>query len=814
MNDRDKPRSGGKHIYEGVFDYTLPRPPALGEERAYSASERGPPPHQMDRTRHHHQKSSSPVPKVTYEIDDGSAYRPSSRPSSRHDKPQMSPPACFTWAQSLHNLLQDPDGVKLFLRYLEFEGPQHADTLRFWFACEGLKKHDQVENIQKLVKLIYKTYFLKSALPINDELRKQIMKNLKSPQCLEPPITLFDEAQAQIECLINKTTYPNFLKSDVYLQYLQSVENASSCSDDFNSESSSSSSSVSNKDIGNLASGIGPLPTLHEGMEFSLNSQQPLLLTPGTTSVSTGYHTPTVRLTKDMLLRSQKHRALDIRPKSETYAGLIYRSNGAHVAYNSYNPVSRQDSEMQSLSSHSDARTESDNMSTKESNIDGKSGHSHRKSVEERQMRQFAARNKETNVNHSFIPRTQRTDVMNKPLPMEEHAALLIQKLEELKREQESQELLHRRLKEGESAGVPDDKLGPRDLETAMREKLQFHDDNDQDILDEHVSRVFSDHSLAISPGLASPKAPSSPPRGRWGQPRPRRREKDVFSTFSGDSGNVHDFSDEHRSMTKSKSIPEYGNEDRFSRATSCRRSATKKTLTDLTDSGVSVVSDSASVGVVQVAKDSRVLTWLMDSDRSGKVGGGTHAHSEMAVREGVSRKYAKRYGSRSNSLERNSVTGPAQPFIADPSMPPLPLPNTDIQLEEIRRRLTEDDIRTRSRQRSSNKYYPEISQSGQSTLRKTTKGQRPTLPPSEDVTVVVFSFCDEQFPYRTKIPGSQITLRQFKEYLPKKGNYRFFFKTVCEDLSNQVTHEEVSNDSEVLPLWEGKIMAQVKPID
>jgi axin 1 len=281
MNDRDKPRSGGKHIYEGVFDYTLPRPPALGEERAYSASERGPPPHQMDRTRHHHQKSSSPVPKVTYEIDDGSAYRPSSRPSSRHDKPQMSPPACFTWAQSLHNLLQDPDGVKLFLRYLEFEGPQHADTLRFWFACEGLKKHDQVENIQKLVKLIYKTYFLKSALPINDELRKQIMKNLKSPQCLEPPITLFDEAQAQIECLINKTTYPNFLKSDVYLQYLQSVENASSCSDDFNSESSSSSSSVSNKDIGNLASGIGPLPTLHEGMEFSLNSQQPLLLTPG-----------------------------------------------------------------------------------------------------------------------------------------------------------------------------------------------------------------------------------------------------------------------------------------------------------------------------------------------------------------------------------------------------------------------------------------------------------------------------------------------------------------------------------------------------
>ncbi|XP_044252907.1 axin isoform X4 [Tribolium madens] len=723
MNDREKARSSGKQqIYEGTFDYTLPRPPALGEERAYNASERGAQPLQMDRR---HYKSSSPVPKFDY--DDGSSYRP----SSRHGKP----PAYLAWAESLHNLLQDSDGVKLFLRYLESEGPHYADTLRFWFACEGLKNHDQVENIQKLVKLIYKTYFLKSALQINDDLKKQIMKNLKSPQCLEPPITLFDEAQAQIENLISKTTYPNFLKSDIYLQYVQSVENASS--DDFNSESSSSSSSLSNKDLGNLASGLGPLPTLHEDMEFSLNSQQPLLLTPA--SVSTGYHTPTVRLTKDMLLRSQKHRALDIRPKSETYAG------------------------------------------------DGRSGRSYRKSVEEKQMRQFTARNKEINMNQRFIPRTQRMDMSNnKCLPIEEHAAILIKKLENLKREQENEELFHRRLKEGNSLSSLDDKLKTRDIESS----IQFQDDNDQDILDEHVSRVFSDHSLSISPGLVSPKV-SSPPRGRWSQSRTRRHDKDMFSIFSGDSGNVHDFAESSERLPKSKSCPEY-NDDRFSRATSCRRS-TKKTLTELTDSGVSVVSD--TISVVPVAKDTRVLTWLMESDRSGKTAP-SHAHSEMAV----GKKYAKKYGSRSNSLER---PGPAQPFIADPSMPPLPSPNTDIQLEEIRRRLTEDDGGRRSKQRSS-KYYPEIAQSGQSTLRKSIRGQK-------DVTIVVFSFCDEQFPYRTKIPGSQITLRQFKEYLPKKGNYRFFFKTVCED---QVTHEEVSNDSEVLPLWEGKIMAQVKPID
>lgn len=53
--------------------------------------------------------------------------------------------------------------------------------------------------------------------------------------------------------------------------------------------------------------------------------------------------------------------------------------------------------------------------------------------------------------------------------------------------------------------------------------------------------------------------------------------------------------------------------------------------------------------------------------------------------------------------------------------------------------------------------------QSNQSTLRK----------PKDDFTTVVFSFCDEQFPYRTKIPGHNVTLKQFKEYLPKKGSYR-----------------------------------------
>ena len=57
-------------------------------------------------------------------------------------------------------------------------------------------------------------------------------------------------------------------------------------------------------------------------------------------------------------------------------------------------------------------------------------------------------------------------------------------------------------------------------------------------------------------------------------------------------------------------------------------------------------------------------------------------------------------------------------------------------------------------------------SQSNQSTLRKTKLDDK-------DFTTVVFSFCEEQVPYRTKILGHNVTLKQFKEVLPKKGSYR-----------------------------------------
>ncbi|KRT81696.1 hypothetical protein AMK59_5721, partial [Oryctes borbonicus] len=594
MTERECSKYGKQNIYEGGFDYNSPRPPVPGEERAHTKSDWS----QMEWNR---PKATSPLARKCYEpcipmgFEPESTCRSSSRPASRHDRltdnrspDNLSPPACLQWAKSLHKLLEDPDGVELFKKYLQSEGRHHADALDFWFACEGLRKQTEPDRVLQLIKVIFKRFFLKSALPIADELRREVGRTVKSCPPSELSVALFDEAQVQVENLINNTTYPNFLKSDMYLYYVQSVHNPNGSSSDFSSESSSSSSSVSTRELSNLATGIGPLPIIHEDMEFIPPSSAALGLTPGTGCMSTGYQTPNlggnVRLTKDMLLVTQKHRAMDVRPKPEAYA-----DDGKSICRSSRRKT---------------------------------------QTHEARQARESAALNKETHLHQTLIPRTQRLDTRQcQPMNPEQFAAILIEKLEMVKKDQESQELLDRKLKENDSPGL----LQSRELANAIREKFQLDDDNDQDILDQHVSRVFSDQTAS---GIKSPRS-YSPSRNRWqtNYMRPRRKDKDGFSTFSSDSGNVHDFPEgsEHKSaMVKSKSMPEYADE-RFLRGSVSRRSSSKKTLTDLTDSGVSVVSDTPSAGHGGPAKDHRVLAWLMDSERGNRSTG--YTHSEMSAK-------------------------------------------------------------------------------------------------------------------------------------------------------------------------------------
>ncbi|KAK6624205.1 hypothetical protein RUM44_011064 [Polyplax serrata] len=740
-----------------------------------------------------------------------------------------SPPPCVLWAKSLSCLLQDDDGVELFRRYLEREGQAHAEALDFWFACEGLKKQPNKESVAHFIKAIYMKFILSPTLPIREDMRREVMTRIRE-NVFDKGV--FDSVQADIGKRITATTYPNFLKSDIYLNYLQQMPQDFPGSSGSGSGSGSSSSSAG-RDVGISGGPCTFLPTLLEDSELEINSDS-------------------LPLTRDTLVATQVRRAFELRPKPEAFAG-IYLQHGAQIntrVYSSYNPVSRQDSELQSLSS--DARTDSDAMSCTDNSVDGMSIGPHKMSKCQ-QGRQFKAIKESASLNrdttHLLIPRTLRIKDLSCQLSTEEFAQQLTEKLEAYKRQQEAQEKFNRKLMEIEYE--PE-----KTLADMIREKLQVEeqDSDNQAILDQHVSRVWSDSTPSRSPGLSSPK-PKSPDGRRKlvvppGVPHPYqtktpytarypKKEKDVFSTFSTDSGNIHDFTDASESgrhFPKSKSFPDYPDpqnsvtgyesRNRSSRDGNSRRINSKKPASETTDSGVSVISDT----VPCAGKHSTEWLIMRMKETCDRTNSKHRSIKQMCMSAlGTHNKHGRK-SERSGSLERY----PAQQYLPDAIVPSSSSssssnrPNTVTQLEEARRRLEqtriEDDNRGKmnrlrfppSNKTSAGAVIPDLSFSNQSTLRKSTRRSEPSpplpRPPEQEYVTVMYSFWDEEVPYRTKVLGTQVTLKQFKDLLPRKGNYRYYFKTECAEVASKMIHEEVFDDNQELPLWEGKLIAQVRP--
>jgi len=143
---------------------------------------------------------------------------------------------------------------------------------------------------------------------------------------------------------------------------------------------------------------------------------------------------------------------------------------------------------------------------------------------------------------HHVVPRTQRM-ASPKQMSAEQFAEMLTQKLEILVREQKANEKLEKYLYQENDAAIGNDALvetgGPKTLGDTLKEKLSMEEDSDQAILDEHVSRVWSDQTPSRSPRLSPERRR---PAHNYPRPYKQRKEKDMDSTFSVDSGNIHDF--------------------------------------------------------------------------------------------------------------------------------------------------------------------------------------------------------------------------------------------------------------------------------
>ncbi|XP_008066780.1 axin-1-like [Carlito syrichta] len=171
-------------------------------------------------------------------------------------------PPYLKWAESLHSLLDDQDGISLFRTFLKQE--DCADLLDFWFACTGFRKLEPCDSNEekrlKLARAIYRKYILDSGGIVSRQTKpatKSFIKDCIMRQQIDP--AMFDQAQTEIQSTMEENTYPSFLKSDIYLEYTRTgSESPKVCSDQ-------SSGSGTGKGVS------GYLPTLNEDEEWKCN---------------------------------------------------------------------------------------------------------------------------------------------------------------------------------------------------------------------------------------------------------------------------------------------------------------------------------------------------------------------------------------------------------------------------------------------------------------------------------------------------------------------------------------------------------------
>ncbi|KAG8201874.1 hypothetical protein JTE90_027353 [Oedothorax gibbosus] len=80
--------------------------------------------------------------------------------------------------------------------------------------------------------------------------------------------------------------------------------------------------------------------------------------------------------------------------------------------------------------------------------------------------------------------------------------------------------------------------------------------------------------------------------------------------------------------------------------------------------------------------------------------------------------------------------------------------------------------------------------------------------------TTVGYCFSGNPIPYSSKVRGKRITLGYFKTLVNRKGDFRYFFKKYCNEFGTNVVFEEITDDEDILPLWDEKIFALIEEIE
>ncbi|XP_029293389.1 axin-2 [Cottoperca gobio] len=736
------------------------------------------------------------------------------------------------WTKSLHSLLGDQDGALLFRTFLERE--KCVDTLDFWFACNGFRQMDLKDTkTQRVAKAIYKRYIENDSIvatQLKPATKTFIRDNIKKQHT---DSAMFDQAQTEIQTNMEENAYQMFLTSDIYLEYVRT--------------GGENPSHVNSNGLGDLWSCDFKAKAL---FGLSAKAQRATVSMRAVEVMEMGY-------------RSYK-RGVSINP--------------CHVG--SFAPVSStNDSEVSS-----DALTD-DAMSMTDRSVDGIPPY---KLGSKKQLQREMQRNMRMNSQVSLpaFPRTRGPPKEMVPMEPSDFAAQLISRLERLKRKQDTLNSLEEKLQQIQEEEEKDDteimgsapQLSPHPLTLLPGSS----DEDPQAILDEHLSRVLK------TPGCQSPAVIRHSPRSTSPEHRPITRacfgikalvrtgpSCSVPSPDQGDitmalgpnrtlvskqsTKHIHHHYIHHHGSPKSKEQIEReaalrvhglcstsGECQPYQRSRSLGREMCGAISTDSLGRSSSLSRHSGTddggaekcmddCGPLQLPNDTtdsaqNVLQWILESKRQGR----HKSHSNQSTKKsfGGSSTQTHTWGGGGSCGHLRSHQ-PAQPFIQDPAMPPLPPPNTLAQLEEACRRLEEVSTKTTKQRHSMSSLQQEKSHpvQGEGSVPLSLANPSPavllTTSPglqSEETkeckkglggeTVVTYFFCGEEIPYRRNMKSHSLTLGHFKEQLRKKGNYRYYFKKASDEFDCGAVFEEVSDDSSLLPTYQGKILGKVERME
>ncbi|XP_030017279.1 regulator of G-protein signaling 21-like [Sphaeramia orbicularis] len=123
------------------------------------------------------------------------------------------------WSISLDRLLTSKYGLKIFQAFLKSEFSD--ENIEFWLVCEDFKKIKSSFRMTCRAKKIFKHYIQAEApreINIDHKTRELIRRNIKAPTAV-----CFDDAQTIVFGLMEKDSYPRFLRSDIYQTFMEST---------------------------------------------------------------------------------------------------------------------------------------------------------------------------------------------------------------------------------------------------------------------------------------------------------------------------------------------------------------------------------------------------------------------------------------------------------------------------------------------------------------------------------------------------------------------------------------------------------------